>query len=277
MAAPGAEHVILYDGVRQPWFDAAAVAAYVARWLPWLRVEVRADVFQHALLAARGHEALAGLAEDLCRVRVHDPMRPWAERRRRPLKPELDYERRLITGAARPAAGVTYDGLELQRLAFNVLPETERHQRAVHLWLTERLIATWDEADRRYHARVSLYGFPSILSTEGMVQAPARERSFYLARRLGLGEGADPGERALRHEDPRTTEVAKGYAMQALFYAFTGEPFCDEAGCRLFNAHWQREMLAAQLEGSEFCPRHAQMLEAWQAGPGRMTEDFASC
>lgn len=277
MRAAGAEQVLLYDGVGQPWFDAAAVAAYLARWLPWLRVEVRRGVFQHALGAACGPEALAGLAEDLCRVRVSDPRRQVAERTRRPLKPELDYEMRLLAGAARPAAGVAYDGLELQRLAFNVLPQAERHQRAVHVWVTERLIATWDEADRRYHARVSLYGFPSILSTEGMVQAPARERAFYVARRLGLGEAADPGGQALRHEDPRTTEVAKGYAMQALFYAFTGEPFCHEAGCRLFNAHWQREMLAAQLGGTEYCPRHAQMLEAWQAGPGRMTEDYASC
>jgi len=200
-----------------------------------------------------------------------------AGHRRHPLKPELDYETRLLTGTGRPSAGVAYDGLELQRLAFNVLPRAERHLCALHIWITERLIATWDEDGRRYHARVSLYGFPVILSTEGMVQAPARERAFYIARRLGLEEGADPGDSALRHEDPRTTEVAKGYAMQAVFYALTGEPFCDEAGCRLFNAHWQSEMLAAQLHGSDYCPRHAQMLEAWQAGLGRKAEEHVSC
>ncbi len=269
---------MLYDGVGQPWFDAAAVAGYLARWLPWLKVELRADVFAHALGGAVGCEALAGLAEELCRVRVLDPTRQLTERRRHPLKPELDYETRLLTRAARPAAGVIYDGIELQQLAFNVLPHAERHQHALHLWVTERLIATWDDADRRYHARVSLYGFPSVLSTEGMVQAPARERAFYIARRLGLdGEAPEAGDHALRREDPRTTEVAKGYAMQAVFYAATGEPFCDEAGCRLFNAHWQREVLAAQLQGSEYCPRHAQILEAWRAGPDQTAEGQVPC
>ena len=280
MSGPGLEKVVLYDAVGQPWFDAAAVSDYLEFWLPWLTVEVRTDLFAHALGEARGPEALAGLAEELCQVRVHDPMRQVAERRRRPLKPALDYETRLLTGAARPSAGVAYDGVELQRLAFNVLPRAERHLCALHIWITERLVATWDEDDRRYHARVSLYGFPAILSTSGMVEAPAREREHYLARRLGVPmsvAGAPDAPDHLRHEDPRTADVAKGYAMQAVFYALTGEPFCDEAGCRLFNAHWQSEMLAAQLHGSEFCPRHAQMLEAWQAGLGRRAEEHVSC
>jgi len=258
-------HVYLYDGVGQPWLDAAAVGEYLIKWLPRLEVTLRPDVLRHALGGAGGQEALAGLAEELCRIRVQDPTRQVAERTRRPLRPELDFEARLLAGAARPAAGVTYDGLELQQVAFNVLPHAERHQRAAHIWVTERLIATWDEADRRYHARVSLYGFPSVLSTEGLVQAPAREREHYLARRLGLDAAAESGESALRQGDPRTTEVAKGYAMQALFYAVTGEPFCDDPHCRLFNAHWQREVIAAQLQGDTYCPRHHALLAAWQA------------
>jgi len=277
MKRPGVERMIIYDGVGQPWFDAAAVAAYLARWLPWLELELRPGLLRHVLGHAPAAETLAGLAEDLCQARVRHPMRQAAGRKRRTLAPELDYETRLLVGRARPAAGVLYDGLELQSLAFNVLPEAERHKLAVHLWFTERLIATWDDADRRYHARVSLYGFPSIISTEGMVQAPARERAYYVARRLGLEQHHEAGEQALHHHDPRATEVAKGYAMQALFYAFTGEPFCQETNCRLFNAHWQSEMLAAQLGGSEFCPRHARMLEAWQAGPRRITEGHVSC
>ncbi len=62
-----------------------------------------------------------------------------------------------------------------------------------------------------------------------MVEAPARDRKYYLARRMGIGVGADDSSGAddhLKYEDSRIQEIAKGYAMQAVFYALTGEPFC---------------------------------------------------
>ena len=75
----------------------------------------------------------------------------------------------------------------------------------------------------------------------------------------------------LEFRDPVATEVAKGYAMQAVFFALTGDPFCDEPECRLYNAHWQHEMMAAQLGGgADYCERHAVMLDAWKRA-GRCT------
>jgi hypothetical protein len=41
----------------------------------------------------------------------------------------------------------------------------------------------------------------------------------------------------------------------------TGEPFCEERECRLFNAHWQEDLLHAQLDGgSDLCAKHERML-----------------
>jgi len=217
--------------------------------------------------AASPHPAAASLAERLCQLRILNPAQPLSERARRTLKPEADYELRLLAGTLRAAPGVPYDGVELQRIALGLLPAAESRQEIIHIWFTERLLATWDEDDRRYHARVSVFGFPSILSTAGMVQALARERQYYLARRLGVGaeDALQAAGDCLGCDDPRATEVAKGYAMQAVFYALTGEPFCDQPTCRLYNAHWQREMLAAQLGGGDYCRRHRELLAAWQA------------
>jgi len=65
------------------------------------------------------------------------------------------------------------------------------------------------------------------------------------------------------YEDERLTEVVKGYVMQAVFYSLTSDPFCDDRGCRLYNAHWQEELIFAQLEsGYEFCPRHTGLLQS---------------
>ena len=68
------------------------------------------------------------------------------------------------------------------------------------------------------------------------------------------------------YEDERMTEVVKGYAMQAVFYCLTGEPFCEDRGCRLYNAHWQEELITAQLKSKyEFCERHDRILESLRA------------
>ena len=64
------------------------------------------------------------------------------------------------------------------------------------------------------------------------------------------------------HGDPRLTELLKGYSMQAVFYHLVGEPFCEDRDCRLFNAHWQEEMIRAQLQsGEDFCPEHRKKME----------------
>ena len=49
--------------------------------------------------------------------------------------------------------------------------------------------------------------------------------------------------------------------MQAVFYSLTGNPFCEDKGCRLYNAHWQEDAIFAQLEsGYEFCKEHTKFL-----------------
>ncbi|MBI3600867.1 MAG: hypothetical protein HY097_09560, partial [Nitrospinae bacterium] len=66
----------------------------------------------------------------------------------------------------------------------------------------------------------------------------------------------------IEYDDQRMTEVCKGYAAQALFYHIAGEPFCQDKGCRLFNAHWQEELIYSQLESPyEFCKIHTDMLK----------------
>jgi len=260
----------LFDGVRADWFSIDAVRVYLEHWLPWLEVDVRADILIDSVKATAEEDEKSkteeSLSVGLCAIRVLDPSRQAAARQ--PLKPERDYEQRLLTEQTRATLGVVYDGYELQRLALSRLPSEERGLNTINIWFTERVIATWDEHDRRYHARVSAYGYPSIVSTSGMVVAPAKDKEYYLARRLGIDPASRPEEyagRFLRYRDAAATEIAKGYAMQAVFYGLVGDPFCDEPSCRLFNAHWQREMIDAQLGETDYCASHEQILAAWQA------------
>jgi len=186
-----------------------------------------------------------------------------------PLYGEIEYEKRRILGKTK-AFGVLYDGVHLMRIFCEVVSREERSLEFVHIFFTNRLFATWDDGDKRYHIRTSVYGIPSIISTTGLIEAPARPREYYLLKQQYERLGKDLTELKGRfkgsfidYEDERLTEVMKGYVMQAVFYSLTGNPFCEDKGCRLYNAHWQEELIFAQLESQyEFCGQHTGILDS---------------
>ncbi|UCC68738.1 MAG: hypothetical protein JSV79_02045 [Armatimonadota bacterium] len=211
------------------------------------------------------------LGEQIARLKVHDVDAPPGEYD--PAYAEVEFERRRLTNRDRGPFGILYDGFGFQRLLRGLLPPDRGGLDRVHVVFTNRTIGTWDEDDKRYHLRAIVLGIPAIISTTGLVEAPAKPREFYLARQQ-MGLAARPelthallkqqfGDQFLDHDDPRLTQVAKGYAMQAVVYQVTGEAFCTAPDCRLFNAHWQRQLIRAQLEGPrEYCARHEQLLAA---------------
>jgi len=108
------------------------------------------------------------------------------------------------------------------------------------------------------------YGFPSLISTTGVVEAPAKPRDFYLEQQLGVNLLTLKEEfkgKFIDYNDLRLTEVMKGYVMQALFFHITGNPFCKNKNCRLYNAHWQEDLIQAQLTSkTDFCGEHKKIL-----------------
>jgi hypothetical protein len=170
--------------------------------------------------------------------------------------------------------GILYDGYKIHQLFQDLLPSEEIERTTCHIIFTPRLFGTFDKSDRRYHARDIICGYPSIISTTGLVEAPAKPREYYKIKQSLVMQNITtidefiPEEmknKYLVYNDPRLTEVVKGYAMQVVFYHLTSEPFCTENYCRLFNAHWQEEMLQAQLTTPEFCDKHEMILEKFNS------------
>jgi hypothetical protein len=65
----------------------------------------------------------------------------------------------------------------------------------------------------------------------------------------------------LDYGDYRINYAAIGYALQILFYYITeGDPFCDDINCRLYNAHWQEELLKSQIQNPGLCDMHSLLL-----------------
>jgi len=177
-----------------------------------------------------------------------------------PLAGEVEYEKRRILNPKSKSWGIVYDGFKLGAILAELISESESNLRYYHIFFTNQLFATWDETDKRNHLRASIYGFPSIISVIGVVEAPAKPREFYLKQRLGIEKITLRKEfagRFIDYDDPRLTEIMKGYLLQAILYQMGENPFCHDKNCRLYNAHWQEELIQAQSNSPyEFCPTH---------------------
>jgi hypothetical protein len=159
-----------------------------------------------------------------------------------------------------------YDGFVMQKMFAETTPTAEISLAHIHVIFTSLLTCTFSEDDWRYHGRAIICGTPSIVSTTGIVEALAKPREFYLAQ-LGDMTAADNDSvkkkfagRFIDYDDEdKITAASINYALQAIFFFITGgEPFCNNKDCRLFNAHWQEELIHT-IEKGTLCGRHRNM------------------
>jgi len=52
--------------------------------------------------------------------------------------------------------------------------------------------------------------------------------------------------------------------LQSIMYYETGESFCDNKECRLFNAHWQKDLFYTQIENKKFCKKHLETINEFR-------------
>ena len=166
--------VVLYDEGTSEKLDLEEIARYLRGKLGKVPVEIR----DHFISVRPGK--VAEYARELASIKIHDINRRITSEQE-PLYGEVQYEQRRISGKAK-AFGVIYEGVRLQRRFLELIAGRERTPDLVHIFFTNRLFATWGKGDRRYHARTSVYGFPSIVSTTGLVEAPARPKEYYFLK-----------------------------------------------------------------------------------------------
>lgn len=207
------------------------------------------------------------LALELASIRVLNSSKN--ELNDEPLEAEIDFEKRRLERPSVKSGGIFYDATRLVSLYWRLIPEESRRNNVCHLILTRELFGTWDKDDLRWHARAVMLGYPCLVSTAGVVEAPAKPTEFYQMRNAGVDIASlkeQMGELFIDYGDERMTEVLKGYCAQAVFYSMTRHAFCDDPGCRLFNAHWQIELIYAQIGGPyEFCEKHTNMIKKLKA------------
>jgi len=75
---------------------------------------------------------------------------------------------------------ILYDGFELQKIITKFIPINENIDDILHIVFTNKLTCTFDERDFRYHARALIGSNPAIISTTGIIEAPAKPKQYYL-------------------------------------------------------------------------------------------------
>lgn len=227
----------------------------------WLddRIEASVSVRDRFLDVHRSEE----LAERFADARV---LSPYERETGNTMLGIVRYEERALEDPEREG-GVLYDGLAIQRALNDALPADQRGLDHLHVPVLDRAIGTWGDHDGRWHKRVNVLGQPGIVSVPGLYEAPAKPESYYKEQQKhALLSGGTPPREVLENQvegeflvenDPRTTDAIKGLVLQAVHYIQRGEAFCQSEGCRLYNAHYQEELVEAQLREPQFCDAHA--------------------
>ncbi|WP_016939692.1 DUF6775 family putative metallopeptidase [Nitrosopumilus sp. SJ] len=202
--------------------------------------------------------------EKIATTKVFELKKPFS--RHTPTELEIQTERE-NTDNSQNEEKILYDGFELQKIISDSIPINEKIQDTLHIIFTNKLTCTFDEDDFRYHARALIGANPTIISTTGIIEAPAKPKKYYLDLMTNFTKEEMvkikekyKGE-FLEYNDPRLSEIVEGYLLQAIMYYETGDAFCDNKECRLYNSHWQKDLIHSQLKNKKLCNKHEESLK----------------
>lgn len=250
--------LFLYDEPSVPEIKINELAEFIQKQ-SGISIEVRQSFFQHFRVQEKTFQQLAA-------CRVFNPCVPFEKHT--PTAEEITFEKQLEATTHSSNNIILYDGFELQNIFRDIILNSESLSDEFHIIFTTRLTCSYDYDDYRYHGRAVICSNPSIISTTGMIEAPAKPRDYYLRLYEKTSQGLNLDTikqefrgRFLEYHDERLRLVVRGYALQAIFYHLTGIPFCESKKCILHNSHWQEELLYAQIEIGKLCDQHQNILE----------------
>ena len=246
--------IILYDEPTVPQIQLQKLRKFITDTFP-VKIEVRKNFFHN--LEENNYEKIAS-------VRIFDLKKPF--KIHNPLTEEIQIEIENKDMSNKDET-ILYDGFEFQKITSEFIPMDENKEETLHLIFTNKLTCTFDENDFRYHARALIGSNPVIISTTGIIEAPAKPKQYYLdlmtdfnKERIEEIKEKYKGE-FLEYNDSRISEIIEGYVLQAIMYYETGDAFCEDKGCRLFNAHWQKDLFYSQLENKKLCNKHQKSIK----------------
>ncbi len=257
-------YVHLYDEPSSKTLNMNEIADYISDIVK-CNVDIRKDFFSYFLK----QKNINFITDKLAATKVFDIKKPFVKHKPSPI--EIEFEKKVLASPDKRLLGILYDGFELQQIFNNLIPEEENTLKHIHMVFTNRMVCTYNENDYRYHYRTLICGYPTIICTSGIIEAPAKPKEFYFLQQYYTSIGkTDLHElkkkfrgRFIDYDDCKFTEVTKGFVLQSLFYHIIGNPFCKKKECRLLNAHWQEDMITSQINNGNLCDEHLKILNSF--------------
>ena len=249
--------IILYDEPTVPEIQLKKMKEFITKTFP-IKIEIRKNFFQFTN---------KGIFEEIANTRIFDLKKQF--KKNVPTIEDIRIEKE-NKDLSEKEDKILYDGFELQKIITEFIPINENTDNILHIVFTNKLTCTFDDEDFRYHARALIGSNPTIISTSGIIEAPAKPKQYYLDIMTSFSKEkiAEIKEKFkgefLEHRDSRLDKIVEGYLLQSIIYYETGEPFCDNKKCRLFNAHWQRDLLYTQIENKKFCEKHLELINRFK-------------
>ena len=245
--------IILYDEPTVPEIQLKKLEKFIADTFP-VKTEIRGNFFQNS-----NQE----IFEKIASARVFDLKKPF--KMHTPTTDEIQVEVQ-NKDMSNKEEMTLYDGFEFQKTVSEFISKDEDQTDTLHIIFTNKLTCTFDENDFRHHARAIIGSNPAIISITGIIEAPAKPKQYYLdlmtdftKERVDEIKAKYKGE-FLEYNDPRISEIIEGYLLQAIMYYEAGDAFCENKECRLYNAHWQKDLLYLQLKSKKLCKKHEEKI-----------------
>ena len=242
--------IILYDEPKVPEIQLKRIKNFLLELFP-VKVEIRKNILDYSK---------RDISEEIKKTRIYNLKKPLK-------KQNLENENLFTENWNQNTKEIKlHDGFEFQKLITNIIPENENILEILHIAFTDFLVGTFDENDFRYHARALIGSNPTLISTTGVIEAPAKPKQYYLDQITNsfFGNFEDVKKKYkgefLEYHDVRMSNIVEGYLLQTIIYYETGNPFCAHSDCRLYNAHWQKDLLFTQIKNKKFCNKHEQVL-----------------
>ena len=248
--------IILYDEPAVPEINIKNLSEVLKKTFP-VEVEIRSNILKYS------NECTA---QKIAECKIFNLRKDFEKHI--PTFEEITFEELNIENTSNTENIIMYDGFRLHQVLAELISKNENIMSTFHVFFTNKLTCTYDYNDYRYHGRALIGANPSIISTTGIIEAPAKPREYYYELMTNFAQGVNVDYvkekfkgTYLEYHDSRLSRIIEGYLLQAIFYYETGEPFCNNLDCKLLNAHWQKDLIHSQIESGKLCSKHQQILE----------------
>ena len=201
--------VILYDEPAVPEIQLERLGNFLREEFP-VEIEIRENFF---------HCSSRKIYQKIGETRIFDLKKPYQKNNFNTFT-EIENENK---GNVDNEERILYDGFEFHNAISEFIPVDENNIEIFHVIFTDKITCTFDENDFRYHSRALIGCNPAIISTTGMIEAPAKPKQYYLDLITNFHQEKNEEIKKykgqfLEYHDPRISEITEGY----LFITYTG-------------------------------------------------------